>query len=125
MIAVPFIDRDGTASGIWFRSRKGRKMALIAGIAAIVMTVGGVLLDEFMLAADAAGPPNVINNGLLPFAAILVFCGGFYLALKRVFKANHTEATQALFTLLLISFIVLTTIGVWFRGSGMQLMWAG
>jgi len=125
MIAVPFIDRDSTASGIWFRSRKGRKMALIAAVVAIAMTVGGVLLNEYLVAADAAGPPNVMNNGLLPFAAILVFCGGFYATLKSVFKANQTETIQALFTLLVISFIALTTIGVWFRGPGMQLMWAG
>jgi hypothetical protein len=43
----------------------------------------------------------------------------------KAFKANHSEAIQALFTLLVTAFVVLTTIGVWFRGAGMQLVWAG
>ena len=28
-----------------------------------------------------------------------------------------------LFVLLLVSFVVLTAIGIWFRGAGMALMW--
>ena len=45
--------------------------------------------------------------------------------LRKVFLANSNEAVQALFTLLASAFVVLTVIGVWFRGTGMQLMWAG
>jgi len=33
------------------------------------------------------------------------------------------EAVQALFVLFVVSFAVLTATGVWFRGSGMALVW--
>jgi hypothetical protein len=67
----------------------------------------------------------MINNGLLPFTVILAACAGFYVMIKMGFKATSNEAIQALFTLLMTAFVILTVIGVWFRGTGMQLMWAG
>ena len=100
-------------------------MALIAVVLATVATVAGVLLDEFVIAASLSGPPNMINNGLLPFTIILAACTGFYFVMKKGFKATNNEAIQALFTLLMTAFVVLTVIGIWFRGTGMQLMWAG
>jgi hypothetical protein len=44
--------------------------------------------------------------------------------MKKRFKANNNEAIQTLYTALATSFVVLTLIGIWFRGAGMQLMWA-
>ena len=67
----------------------------------------------------------MISNGLMPFTFILAVCAGFYLLMKKGFKATNNEAIQALFTLLMTPFVVLTVIGIWFRGTGMQLMWAG
>lgn len=87
--------------------------------------MAAVLLDEFVIGANLAGPPNLISNGLLPFSIILAACAGFYAAMKMGFKATSNEANQALFTLLMTAFVILTVIGVWFRGTGMRLMWAG
>jgi len=125
LVSIPYIRHDSKTSGVWFASRKGRKMALIAVMVATLVTVGGVLLDEFVIPAQLAGPPDMVSSGLLPFTAILAFCAGFYLLLKRSFKASNNESVQALFTLLTTAFVVLTIIGIWFRGTGMQLMWAG
>ena len=125
IISIPYIGCDVESAGVWFRSHKGRKMALIAFFFATAATVTAVLLDEFHIGASNAGPPNVFNNGLLPFVIILVVCASFYAVIKKAFKANRNEAFQALFTLLMTAFVVLTVIGVWFRGTGMQLMWAG
>jgi hypothetical protein len=46
---------------------------------------------------------------------------GFYESLKSL-GARACEARQALFTLLLASFITLTVIGIFFRGEGMALV---
>jgi len=110
---------------VWFCSNKGRKMALIAAVVAVFATIAGVLLDEFVLGVNVTGPTNIISNGLLPFAIVLAACGGSYFLMKKHFKASNNEAIQSLFTLLTTSFVVLTLIGIWFRGAGMQLMWAG
>jgi len=65
----------------------------------------------------------MISNGLLPFTVVFAICVGFYMLIKRAFSATNNEAVQSLFTLLITAFVVLTIIGVWFRGTGMQLMW--
>ena len=100
-------------------------MALATVFIAIVATVSAILFDDFYAAAGDTGSPSLVRNGLLPFAAVLAVCTGFYLSMKKAFSASRSEAVQALFTLLLTSFVVMTLVGIWFRGSGMQLMWAG
>ena len=125
LISIPYFNYQAEAAGVWFCSHKGRKMALVAMVVATAATVAAVLLDEFTAGAKLAGPPNMINNGLIPFTFILAVCVGFYAVMKMGFKATNNEAIQALFTLLMTAFIVLTIVGVWFRGTGMQLMWAG
>jgi len=48
---------------------------------------------------------------------------GFYLLMKKKYAATNNEAIQSVFVLLLISFIILTVTGIWFRGQGMALIW--
>ena len=123
LLSIPYINYEANTAGVWFCSQKGRKMALVAVVFAILITVPAVLLDEFVIAANQVGPASIINNGLLPFALVLTTCVGFYWLIKKGFTATNNEAVQALFTLLMTAFVVLTVIGVWFRGAGMQLMW--
>jgi len=125
LLSLPWVYNPADTAGVWFRSRKGRHTALIAVAAAIIATVAGVLLDEFYFGAGRTGPSDVITNGLLPFTLIIGISAGFYFLMKKAFAASHGEAIQALFTLLVTAFVVLTVIGTWFRGTGMQLMWAG
>ncbi len=124
LLLIPYIKYETESSGVWFVSDKGLKLALIAIVVASVVTAGGVVLDEFVVVGRPVGPPDMVSTGLLPFAIILGFCTGFYVLLKKGFKASNNEAVQALFTLLTTAFVVLTAIGIWFRGTGMQLMWA-
>jgi hypothetical protein len=99
-------------------------MALVSVILGTLLTLGAVLLDEFVIGAGRAGSASLINNGLLPFVIVLAVCIGFYRVIRKFFEATNNEAVQALFTLLITSFVVLTMIGAWFRGAGMQLMWS-
>ena len=121
VFAIPWIDPSTADNGVWFRSVRGRRTALMAVFVAVITTVAAVLFDEFYIGAGNAGPPTLVRNGLLPFIAITVICAGFYLLMKKAFAASRSEAIQALFTLLLTSFVVLTIIGVWFRGAGYAL----
>ncbi len=125
VVRIPYLRYDNDLSGNWFLSPKGRRMAAVAGAAALLLTPLWVLVDEF-----AAGPGGwlpdtapVISNGLLPCAAFVAAIVAFYVVLKRHFKASKNETVQALFVLLMVGFMVLTVTGVWFRGAGMALMW--
>jgi quinol-cytochrome oxidoreductase complex cytochrome b subunit len=123
LLLIPYFKEDANTTGIWFGSRKGRKTAMIAVIFGAIVTVGAVLLDEFVFSTDMSGPANMIRNGLLPFGILLVIGLAFCVLLKRAFAATNSETIQVLFTLSVTAFVVLTMIGIWFRGPGMQLMW--
>lgn len=125
LLYLPYIRYDESTAGVWFCSTKGRKTALLSAVLAAVVTVAAVALDDLVISANTLSPPTVLQNGLLPFLAVTAFCGGFYALIRKTMGASKNEAVQALFTLLMVSFLTLTLIGTWFRGPGMQLMWAG
>ena len=63
----------------------------------------------------------VISEGLFPF--ILLFLAGilYYYFIKIRYRASSNELVQAMFTLMVMSYIMLTVIGIWLRGPGMAL----
>jgi quinol-cytochrome oxidoreductase complex cytochrome b subunit len=113
LILVPFLPYDADLSGDWFLTPKGRRMALVAAVTALVSVPLWVLFD-----ASA-----VSSNGLIPFLILLAALTGFYLLIRKYFAATRNEAVQSLFVLLFVSFTLLTVTGVFFRGAGMALMW--
>ncbi len=125
LLAFPYLRFDMDAEGIWFRSAKGRRMAWVSAITALIATPLIVLLDEYLLDLPALLPtlPTVISNGWIPLMVVLFTLGAYYLLMKRLFRATHDETRQALFIILVVSFIVFTIIGIAFRGEGMALMW--
>ena len=72
----------------------------------------------------AAQPADVISNGWVPLAVAAADAAGLSRpGAARVPDASTCEARQSVFTLLMVSFVVLTVIGIAFRGEGMALMW--
>ncbi|MEE4293572.1 MAG: cytochrome b N-terminal domain-containing protein [Xanthomonadales bacterium] len=125
LLCIPWYRFDSRPAGTWFVSRKGRATALAAAVTGFIVTVAAVLVDDLLLSANGQASPGMIQNGLLPFAGVIAFCIAFHFLLRKRFDCNRNEAVQALFTLLMVSFVTLTLIGTWFRGPGMQLTWGG
>ena len=125
LLSLPYIDYQSHTVGVWFTSFKGRKTALIAALTAAIATPLGILADEYIidLAAWMHGVPASIGNGLIPFAVVLAAIAGFYFLIKRRYSLTNNEAIQAIFVLFLTAFLILTVTGIWFRGTGMRLMW--
>jgi quinol-cytochrome oxidoreductase complex cytochrome b subunit len=125
LLTIPYLRYDVDASGVLLVSRKGRRMAAIAAITAMVVTPTLILLDEFLIDVGAwlPGVPPIVTNGLLPTVVLAAALIGFYAALKRRYSASNNEAIQASFVLLLTALVLLTATGVWLRGSGMALVW--
>jgi len=126
LMGIPYLKYDTNTEGIWFASIKGRRMAMIAGLIAIVAAPMGILADEYLIdfAVGLSGIPNFFGNGLIPFAFIFCGCAGFYILIKHRYSATNNEAIQALFVFILVIFLILTVTGTWFRGPGMKLAWA-
>ena len=125
IVGVAYLRYDADLSGNWFLSPKGRRMATVAALTALLITPLWVLVDEFVVGPGgwfpAAAP--VISSGLLPCTALTVGVVAFTMFLKKHFSASKNETVQALFVLFVVGFTVLTVTGVWFRGAGMALVW--
>jgi hypothetical protein len=67
--------------------------------------------------------PSLISNGLIPLAVLVLGLIGLDEWIKRAFGADLEERILFLFVFLFVALIVLTIIGIFFRGSGMSLYW--
>ncbi len=125
LIALPYMDVDMDSVGIYFRSRRGRWLALFGAALGVALTVGYVWVDEFYLDWAALLPslPALLSTGLVPLAAVLLGLIGYHAGVQRLFRATHCEATLSVFMLTVAGFITLTLMGIFFRGAGMALVW--
>jgi len=125
LAALPFFDVTPSSVGVYFRSLRGRYLSVLAVGVALLVTPVWVLLDEFVLdwAAWLPAWPSLVTTGMIPLAIVLLG----YIAIDewfhRAFKANLEERILALFVFAFTALIVLTLIGVFFRGPGMALYW--
>jgi len=123
LLLIPYLDQDMETVGIWFRSEKGRALSRFSFLLGMAATFGFVWLDEVWLDFPGWLPflPSYLSNGWIPLAFILLILICNLEGLK-ILGATNCEARQALFTLLLASFITLTLIGIFMRGEGMTLI---
>jgi quinol-cytochrome oxidoreductase complex cytochrome b subunit len=125
VLALPYLDYGTAGGGVWFVSRRGGRMAVVAAVAALLVMPVIIVLDEYVVDFPAwlPGLPLAITNGLIPAVILLAIVAGLYFLLMRTFSASRLEAVQAVFVFLVVSFVLLTATCVWFRGEGMKLMW--
>lgn len=125
LMLLPLYDTDSTSTGIYFRSRRGRYLALYAAGAGILATPAWIFLNDVILNWTELLPswPPILSNGLLPFLLLIVLLWGFDIFNHRYLKSKTEERILAVFTLLFTGFVILTIIGVFFRGPGMELFW--
>ncbi len=122
---LPFFDVNQASVGVYFRSRRGRALSMLAAGLALLLTPAWVLLDEFVLDWTAWLPnwPALISNGLIPLSVLLLPLILLDEWMVRTFHGNTEERVIFLATFLFVAFLVLTVIGIFFRGPGMSLYW--
>jgi quinol-cytochrome oxidoreductase complex cytochrome b subunit len=125
LLILPYLNYPSNPAGIWMVSLKGRKMTLMAVLSAVISTIGGILFHEYVISSSftISITQSFITGGLIPFVIIAAIFPGFSMIMKRFYSANRNETVQTLFVFLLTAFMILTVTGIWFRGSGMKLVW--
>lgn len=126
LVALPYVDRSRTGTGVWFTSKRGRWIVVWTALYTLVVMPAYILLDNTFslreLLRDAL--PQWVAQGLLP-AAIM----GLLVALPALVlwwrKATAREVMLALFTIMFVSAIVFTVTGFLFRGPGFKLYGPG
>ena len=125
LAGIPYINYQTETAGVWFASHRGRRMAMVSALTAVITTTIGIITDEFVIDFTTwmPGLPPVVRNGIIPAALVLAGIIVFYGLMKKKFAATHNESIQTVFVLIGVAFIILTITGIWFRGPGMALLW--
>jgi quinol-cytochrome oxidoreductase complex cytochrome b subunit len=125
LAGIPYFNYQRETAGVWFASRRGRRVAIVAALIAMIVTPIGIVADEFVIDFTAwmPGLSPVISSGILPAAFVLAGIILFYWLVKKKYAATNNESIQAIFVLFVVAFIILTITGIWFRGKEMALMW--
>jgi quinol-cytochrome oxidoreductase complex cytochrome b subunit len=123
-LLLPYFDTDEADIGLYFRSTAGKLMALAGALLALVLTPLAILLDEYWLDLPALLPtwPTLLSNGLLPLLLTSTLLLAIYVLLRVGAKASRSEALVGLYTFMIASFVLLTLIGIFFRGANMALV---
>ena len=124
MVLIPFIDKKGETIGIYFRSGTGRKAAMLGAFLSLDLVPLMVVADEYWVDLPAAFPGLAagISNGLIPLLMTLGGLGLVYWFIRTLLKADRGEGLVGLFSFVMMSLVILTVIGQFFRGANMALV---
>lgn len=127
MLLTPVLDRSGEDIGVYFRSQKGKRIALFSSFLSLDFVPLLVVADEYWLDLPTVFPnwPAEISQGLLPLVISLIGLGLIYGLNRWLFKAKHSEAFIGVFTFIIVGLVVLTIIGMFFRGPNMAFVLPG
>jgi quinol-cytochrome oxidoreductase complex cytochrome b subunit len=123
IFTLPFFDLNLKSVGVYFRSQRGRSLTLLAIGISLIATPIWVLLDEYDLNWNTWLPTwdTLISNGLIPLAIALlplIFLDDW---ITKKLHADTEERVLFIAVFLFTAFIILTIIGIYFRGPGMSL----
>jgi quinol-cytochrome oxidoreductase complex cytochrome b subunit len=120
---LPYFKYEEAATGHWFISESGRKSSEATAKFAAIVTIAGILFNEYVLNFEVvlSPVPAFISNGILPLFILLLFMAGFYKYYLKKLKLPKAELVQAVFVFIMAAFIVLTVTGIFFRGKDMAL----
>ncbi|GAB4426061.1 MAG: hypothetical protein Kow0031_05760 [Anaerolineae bacterium] len=124
LLLLPRWDRRSEDIGLYFRSAVGRRAALLGALLAIDVTPLLVIADEYWLDLPRQLPawPTFVAAGLFPLGLSLAGLVVIYVGLRWLTRANHSEALAGLFSFVMAALVILTIIGVFFRGPNMALV---
>lgn len=125
ILYLPYYKLNDSLHGIWFISQKGRETGKISAIAGFIFSVLFILLSELLPDPESILPGNfsIITTGLIPFIFVAASIYFFMKLIQRKFTINRSEYIQSLFIILIVSYSVLSLVGILFRGEGMSLIW--
>lgn len=125
LVYLPYSSLKNVQTGHWFYSEKGKRLAIQSALSAIIITPLVIIVDEYLLQLGSvlANIPKIISEGLIPFLLLITSFLIYIVFMRKKQKAGGYEVIVSIFTLIIVSYIILTITGIWFRGQGMILIW--
>ena len=125
LISIPFIDKEVQYTGHWFSGQKGLKYTLLSTAIALAITLITVFIYiRFGWLRDWF--PDISQGWVLFFNPASIMAVTFILYSVHVRKKTRSSRMAAivLFSAALTALIVLTIIGIWFRGPNWEFYWS-
>ncbi len=122
LMAIPYIDRSKKDIGIWFASKKGRAIALWSAVYTAIWLLGLTLFDEYVRVRSLVSNPEIFPGWVIPIIVIGGLIILLYVFIRR-WRPTTREVLIGLFTAFVVTYVVLTISGIFFRGLGMRLTW--
>ena len=124
LIALPYLDHSRAGVGVWFASKRGRRIVFWTALYTLIAMSAYILLDNTFSLRELLrnSTPQWVAQGLLP-GGIIAIIVALPAVILRLRKASTREVMLALFTVMFISAIVFTVSGFLFRGPGFKLYW--
>lgn len=124
LVALPYIDQSRISAGVWFSTRRGKRVVIWTAVYTLIIMPALIALDNaFSLRESLRGvTPSWVAQWFLPAIILAIIVLLPALVLWRQ-KASRREVMLALFTLMFVSAIILTLSGFLFRGPGFQMYW--
>jgi quinol-cytochrome oxidoreductase complex cytochrome b subunit len=123
LIGISFMKIDKELVGSWFYSQKGRRAVVVASIFALLLTCTLILLLEYVLnPIELTHWPLFVSTGLLPLFLYVIPVIFFLLIIYKMMHLNRAEIMMSIFTLLVVSYLVMSVVGYYFRGESMHLV---
>ena len=122
VLAIPYIDQSRQGAGRWFTNRRGARLALRTAIYALIAMPAFILLDNSF-------PPRELLRGIVPDLVAQALVPGLILTIIVLLplvvlarsKPSAREVVLVMFTMLIVSAVVFTLTGFFFRGPGFEL----
>jgi hypothetical protein len=124
LLVLPYIDHSRANIGVWFSSPRGKRIALTVALYTLVVMPAYIAIDNaFPLRETLRDTVSQwVAQGLLP-AGLLLLLVFLPLVILLIRRANRREVMIALFTIMLVSAVIFTISGFFFRGPGFKLYW--
>ncbi len=125
LLFLPFWKEAVLPQGIWFGGKDGRKLALWSCVSGTLLTFALVMADDKLLRTveSGSGMTDIISRGYFPVVLFILALAAGYQLLVRKWRFTRAKAVMAGMLFCLAVLFALTIVGVWFRGSGMKLIW--
>jgi quinol-cytochrome oxidoreductase complex cytochrome b subunit len=125
LLLIPYLDRESEGTGQWFGGPGGRIVVLrstVFGFAA-VLAVEVFAIQLGWIRDWWPEVPQIVITIINPGTVLTALYAGYSLWILRLYQSTRAGAL-ALFTCFLCGFIVLTIVGVYFRGPNWGFYWS-
>ena len=122
---IPFLDRETDGTGRWFGGPGGKRLVLLSALFGLlsVISIEAFAIQFGWLRQWFPDIPQLVITFVNPGTLLVVVYATFSLVIVHRYRSARAGAV-ALFTCFLCGFVVLTIIGVHFRGPNWGFYWS-